>query len=96
MNYWNNWVEAMRFSCATQSVIAQRLLLLMWARPDSAAEAILMISEKVDAFGHANIAASKALAEGCGMGVAAERAFMPLQRCVYANNLRLSREVYSA
>jgi hypothetical protein len=53
-----------------------------------------MIFEKVDAFARADIAATQAIADGCGIAVAAERAFGPLQRCVHANSLRLSRAVH--
>lgn len=89
-NFWTNWVEAVRFTCEAQSVIWQRMLLLALGGPGSADEAIRMISEKVDAFGQAYFAAGEALANGHGIDVASERAFTPLQRCVYANSLRLS------
>ena len=94
INFWSNWVEAVRFTCEAQSVISQRLLLLASGNPNSADEVILMIYEKVEAFAQADIAASQALADGCGMDVAAERAYLPLQRCVHANSLRLSRAVH--
>jgi hypothetical protein len=93
INFWTHWVEAVRFTCEAQSVISQRLLLLASGGPGSADEVTRMIFEKVDAFAQADIAASQALADGCGMDVAAERAYLPLQRCVHANRLRLSRAV---
>ena len=94
MNFWTNWVEAVRFSCEAQSVISLRLLLLASGGSGSADEVTRMIFEKVDAFAQADIAASQAIADGCGIVVAAERAFAPLQRCVHANSLRLSRAVH--
>jgi len=94
MNFWTNWVEAMRFTYEVQSVISLRLLLLASGGSGSADEVARMIFEKVDAFARADIAASQAIADGCGLAVAAERAFGPLQRCVHANSLRLSRAVH--
>jgi hypothetical protein len=94
INFWTNWIEAVRFTCEAQSVISQRLLLLASGDPGSADEVVRMIIEKVEAFAQADIAASQALADGCGMEVAAERAYFPLQRCVHANSLRLSRAMH--
>ncbi len=94
MNFWTNWVEAVQFTCEVQSVISLRLLLLASGGSGSADEVTRMIFEKVDAFAQADIAASQAIANGCGIAVAAERAFAPLQRCVHANSLRLSRTVH--
>jgi hypothetical protein len=89
INFWTNWVEAVRFTCEAQSVISLRLLLVASGAPGSADEVFRMISEKVDAFAEAEHAATRALADGCGINVAAERAFAPLQRSVRANSLRL-------
>jgi len=94
MKFWTNWVDAVRFTCEVQSVISLRLLLLASGGSGSADEVTRMIFEKVDAFAQADIAASQAIADGCGIVVAAERAFAPLQRCVHANSLRLSRAVH--
>jgi hypothetical protein len=91
INFWTHWVEAVRFTCEAQIVMSQRLMLLASGGPAAGDEAIRMISEKVEAFGKAYFAASEALAEGFAIGVAAERAFIPLQSCVYANSLRFSR-----
>ena len=91
MKFWTNWVEAVRFTCEVQSVISLRLLLLASGGSGSADEVVRMIFEKVDAFARADIAATQAIADGCGIAVAVERAFWPLQRCVHANSLRLSR-----
>ena len=93
INFWTNWIEAVRFTCETQSVISKRLLFLASGSPGSEDEVVRMIFEKIDAFGQASIAASEALADGRGIDVAAERAFIPLQRCVHANSLRLSLAV---
>ncbi len=94
INFWANWVEAVRFTCEAQSVISQRLLLLASGDPGSADEMLRMIFEKVDAFAQADIGVSRALLEGCGLDVAAESAYLPLQRCVHANNLRLSAAMH--
>ena len=94
MNFWTNWVEAVLFTYEVQGVISLRLLLLASGRSGSADEVVRMIFEKVDAFARTDIAASQAIADGCGLAVAAERAFGPLQRCVHANSLRLSRAVH--
>ena len=93
-NFWSNWVEAMRFTCEAQNVISLRLLLLTSGGPGLADEVIRMMSEKVDAFAKAEIAATQALADGCGIDVAAERAYAPLQRSVHANSVRLLRAMY--
>ena len=92
MKFWTNWVEAVRFTSEVQSVISLRLLLLASGGSGSTDEVVRMIFEKVDAFARADIAATQAIADGCG--IAAERAFWPLQRCVHANSLRLSRAVH--
>jgi hypothetical protein len=88
-NFWENWLEAVRFTCEAQSVISARLMLFASGAPNAAYEAERMISEKVAAFSEAQIAAEQALADGLGIYVAAERAYSPLQRCVHANSDRL-------
>jgi hypothetical protein len=50
MNFWTNWVEAVRFTYEVQGVISLRLLLLASGRSGSADEVVRMIFEKVDAF----------------------------------------------
>ena len=89
INFWTNWVEAMRFTCEAQNVISLRMLLVASGGPGSADEVVRMMSEKVDAFSMAERAATQALTDGCGISVAAERAYAPLQRSVHANSLRL-------
>jgi hypothetical protein len=89
INFWTNWVEAVRFTYEAQSVISLRLLRLASGGPAAADEVIRMISEKVDVFAKAEIAATQALADGCGISVAAERAYAPLRLSVHANSLRL-------
>jgi hypothetical protein len=87
---WDNWFEAMRFTCEAQGVITARLMLFASGAPDAAAEAERMISEKVAAFAKARIAAEQALADGLGIYAAAERAYAPLRQCVHANSDRLA------
>jgi len=88
-NFWANWLEAVRFACEAQGVISARLVLFASGGPDAAAEAQRMICEKVVAFSAAQIAAELALADGLGIDVAAERAYLPLRHCVHANSDRL-------
>jgi hypothetical protein len=94
IDLWANWVEAVRFTCEAQSVISLRLLLLASGDPASADEVTRMVCEKIEAFSEADVAAGRALAEGFGIFVATERAYAPLQRCVHANSLRLSRAMH--
>jgi hypothetical protein len=88
-DFWDNWLEAVRFTCEAQGVISARLLLFASGAPNAAVEAERMISEKVAAFSEAQVAAEQALADGLGIYVAAERAYSPLRRCVHANSDRL-------
>jgi hypothetical protein len=88
-DFWTNWMEAVRFTCEAQGVISARLMLFASGAPNAAEEATLMISEKIAAFADAGIAAERALADGLGLYVAAERAYSPLQRAVHANSGRL-------
>ena len=89
INFWTNWLEAVRFTCEAQGVISARLMLFVSGGPSAAVEAQRMISEKVAAFSNAQIAAEQALADGLGIYVAAERAYSPLRNCVHANSDRL-------
>jgi hypothetical protein len=89
IKFWTNCYEAMRFSCEAQAVISARLMLFASGDPGAAAEAGLMISEKLLAFADAQAAAEQALAEGLGIYEAAERAYLPLQHRVRANSQRL-------
>jgi hypothetical protein len=89
INFWTNWYEVVRFTCEAQAVISARLMLFGSGDPSAAVEADLMISEKVAAFVAAEIAAEQALAEGLGIYVAAERAYLPLRHRVHANSCRL-------
>jgi hypothetical protein len=94
INFWTNWVEAVRFTCEAQNVISLRLMLLASGDRGSADEVIRMIFEKTDAYAQADMAATQAFADGYGIDVAAERAYAPLQRSVHANSLRLSRAAH--
>jgi hypothetical protein len=94
INFWINWVEAVRFTCEAQSVVSLRLLLLASGDRGSMDELIRMISEKVDVFAKAELAATQALADGHGIKTAVERAYAPLQHSVHANSLRLMRSMH--
>jgi hypothetical protein len=89
VDFWANWIEAVRFSCEAQGVISARPMLFASAAPNAAVEAERMISEKIVTFAAARDAAERALAEGLGLYAAAERAYQPLRCCVSANSRRL-------
>jgi hypothetical protein len=93
-DFWGNWIEALRFTCEAQGVISARLMLFASGAPNAADEAQRMIAEKVIAFSDAQVAAERALARGLGIYAAAERAYLPLARCVHANSERLAGAVY--
>ena len=88
-DFWDSWLEAVRFTCEAQGVISARLMLFASGAPNAAEEATRMIAEKIVAFAEGGIAAERALADGLGIYVAAERAYSPLQRAVHANSGRL-------
>jgi len=91
-DFWDNWLEAVRFTCEAQSVVSARLMLLAAATPDAAVEETArMVTEKFLAFAKAGLAAEQALEEGLGLYAAAERAYAPVADCVRANNDRLNR-----
>jgi hypothetical protein len=89
----NAWAETVRFACEVQNVISMRLLWISQGRPQAAAEAQLMIAEKIEAFADAEAAIAQALSAGEGFMVAAERGYAPLRRCVGANSSRLARAI---
>jgi hypothetical protein len=93
-DFWGNWIEAVRFTCEVQGVISVRLMLFASGAPNAADEAQRMISEKVDAFSAAGKAAERALADGLGIYVAAERAYAPLRDRVRDNSARLIRDLH--
>src|SRR3984957_1686040 len=88
-NFWGDWMEAMRFTCEAQSVISARLFLFASGAPNAVDEAAQMVTEKILAFTTAGVAAERALSDGLGFMVAAERAYSPLRDCVHANSDRL-------
>ncbi len=89
IKFWTNCCEAMRFTCEAQGVISARFMLFASGDPSAAAEAGLMISEKVVAFAAAQEAAERALAERLGIYEAVEQAYLPLRHRVRANSERL-------
>jgi len=89
LKFWSDCCEAMRFACEAQGVISARLLLFASNDPSAAAEVGRMISEKIQAFADAQLAAERALAEGRGIFEAAEEAYLPLRQRVRANGQRL-------
>ena len=85
----NGWIECVRFACEVQGVISMRLARLAQGGPEAAMEAQQMIAEKIDAFVESDAAITKALTDGEGFMVAAERAYAPVRRRVWANSQRL-------
>ena len=88
-NGLNVWFEAALFGADVQRVMALRMMRIASGGPDATAEAQQMISEKMSAFGEAQMAIFTALMAGRSLEVAAARAFAPYQRCVRANSRRL-------
>ena len=81
---FNAWAETLRFACEVQNVISMRLLRISQGGPQAAAEAQLMVAEKIEAFADAEAAIAQALSAGEGFMVAAERGYAPLRRCAGA------------
>jgi hypothetical protein len=81
--FFDGWLEAMRFACEAQGVIAMRLALMAEGGPQATAEAHQMVAE-------GQAAAAHALAQGEGPRVAAQRAYAPIRRDVRDNSCRLS------
>src|SRR6202035_306971 len=50
VDFWANWVEAVRFTCEAQGVISARLMLFASAAPSATVEVERMISEKIVSF----------------------------------------------
>jgi len=89
-NFWDNWLEAVRFTCEAQSVISARLMLLAAGAPDAIVEeTVEMVTEKFLAFAKAGLAAEAALEDGLSIFDAAERAYAPVKDTVHANSDRL-------
>lgn len=87
-------IEAMRFTCEAQAVMSARLMLFATGAPNAVDEATQMVTEKILAFTTAGIAAERALSDGLGFIVAAERAYSPLRDCVHANSDRLTGDLH--
>lgn len=90
-SWWTNWLDGLRFAAEAQNVIALRLMRIAAGGPQAAREARRMISEKLEAFALAEIAAADAIAHGRSFDVAAARAFAPVRQRVHANSRRLNR-----
>src|SRR5271154_3203293 len=86
IKFWTNYCEAMRFTCEAQAVISARLMRYASGDPSAAAEAGLMIAEKVAAFAAAQEAAERALTDGLGIYEAVEQAYLPLRHRVHDNS----------
>lgn len=89
-DFWNNWLEAVRFTCEAQSVISARMMLFTSGTPEVVMEeSAQMLTEKFLAFTKAALAAEAALEGGQSLQTAVERAYQPLKDCVHANSDRL-------
>jgi ABC-type nitrate/sulfonate/bicarbonate transport system substrate-binding protein len=87
---FNAWAETLRFACEVQNAVSLRLLRMAQRGTQAAAEAQLMVAEKIEAFAVAEAAIAQALCDGEGFMVAAERGYAPLRQCVGANSSRLA------
>ena len=85
----DHWFEAARFGADVQRVMTLRIMRLASGGPDAATEAQKMISEKLAAFGEAQVALVNALATGSSLDTAAAKAYAPYRRAVRANSRRL-------
>jgi len=85
----NAWIEAAHFGADVQRVMALRMMRIASGGPDAVTEAQQMVSEKVSAFGEAQIALFTALTTGKSLEAAAAKAYAPYRRCVRANSRRL-------
>jgi len=85
----DHWFEAARFSADVQRVMTLRMVRLASGGPDAATEAHQMISEKLAAFGEAQVALMTALVTGSSLDTAASQAYAPYRRAVSANSRRL-------
>lgn len=85
----NGWLDIARFGADVQRVMALRMMRLASGGPAAANEAQRMVSEKVAAFGEAQLALATVLASGGGLDAAAARAYAPYRRRVRANRQRL-------
>jgi len=85
----DHWFEAARFGVDVQRVITLRMARLASGGTDAATEAHQMISEKLAAFGEAQVAFMSALSTGSSLDTAATQAYAPYRRAVSANSRRL-------
>jgi hypothetical protein len=89
LKFWNNYCEAVRFTCEAQAVMSARVMLFASGDPMAAAEAFRMVMEKATTFADAQAAAERALADGRSIYEAAEEAYLPLRDRVRENSTRL-------
>jgi hypothetical protein len=89
LNVLHTWLEAVHFCADVQRVMALRMMRLASGGPLAAPEAWRMVSEKVSAFGEAQVAIASALATGSGLDAVAGVAYAPYRRRVRANCIRL-------
>jgi hypothetical protein len=85
----NGWLEMARFGADVHRVMTLRMVRMASGGPGAASEARRMVSEKVAAFGEAQMAIATALAGGGSLDTAAARAYAPYRRRVRANRRRL-------
>lgn len=83
------WLPFLRLGLDAQHVIAMRLRRLSPAEAGAPAEATLMVTEKIEAFGEAQAAFVVAITRGAGTNAAMQAALAPYSRRVRANCTRL-------
>lgn len=89
LNPMTAWMDAALFCADAQRVIALRMMRIAAGGALAKRETQRMVSEKVAAFGEAQMAAVAALASGMSVKAAAKRAEAPYRRRVRANRKRL-------
>lgn len=85
----SGWLDAVRFGADVQRVMTLRLMQMAAGDPRAAGEAQRMVTEKLAAYGEAQIALMTALATGATFGAAAVKCHAPYRRRVRANIRRL-------
>lgn len=91
MALFHSWLEAARLGADIQRVMTLRMMRIAAGGAIGRREAQLMVSEKIAAFGEAQVAMATALAAGHSLDIAHKRAMTPYRRRVGANRRRLGK-----
>lgn len=86
-----SWFEMARLGADVQRVMTLRMMRIAGGGEIGQREAQLMVTEKMAAFGEAQLAAATALATGKSLKIAHQRALAPYRSHVRANRRRLAK-----